>query len=129
MINAIGRLLAAAAKSVRALFQTQAELALENLALRQQVSVLKRERPRPTLSPLDMIFWVGLRRLWDGWVDALIVVQPETVVRWHRRGFKLYWAAISKPKAGGRPRKDREIAELVRRLVRENSPCPFGERT
>jgi hypothetical protein len=70
-------------------FRSRRDLLLENLALRQQLSALKRRhsRPRPTTS--DKLFWVVLRRLWPGWKQALILVQPETVVRRHRAGFKL----------------------------------------
>jgi hypothetical protein len=66
-------------------------LLLENLALRQQLAVLKRRHPRPRLDLLDKLFWVAVRRFWFGWQRSLIVVTPETVVRWHRAGFRLYW--------------------------------------
>src|SRR5438034_8651405 len=59
-------------------------LLLENLALRQQRAVLKRRHPRPRLDLLDKLFWVAVRRFWSGWQQSLIVVTPETVVRWHR---------------------------------------------
>jgi putative transposase len=71
-------------------------LLLENLVLRQQLAVLKRKHPRPRLRAFDKIFWVLARRFWSGWKQALIVVSPETVVGWHRTGFKLYWRAISR---------------------------------
>jgi hypothetical protein len=67
-----------------------------NLALRQQLAVLKRRHPRPRLASFDKLFWVLARRFWSGWKRALIVVSPKTVVRWHRSGFALYWRAISK---------------------------------
>src|SRR6267378_1908267 len=72
------------------------QAASRNLALRQQLAALKRRRPRPKLVVFDKIFWVLARRFWSGWKQALIVVTPETVVRWHRSGFALYWRAISK---------------------------------
>ena len=72
-------------------FRSRRELLMENLALRQQLAVLKRRRPQPRLAATDRLFWVILRRLWAGWSRALILVQPETVVRWHRAGFKMYW--------------------------------------
>ena len=68
--------------------RSQADLALENLALRQQVAALKRERPRPRLTDLDRLFWVALRERWFDWANALIIVKPETVVRWHQAAFK-----------------------------------------
>src|SRR5215467_5136400 len=72
-------------------FRSRHDLALEIIALRQQVGVLKRKNPRPRLSQWDRLFWVGLRRFWSRWAEALIVVKPDTVVSWHRAGFRLYW--------------------------------------
>jgi putative transposase len=103
------------------LFRARQSLLLENLALRQQLSVLTRRRPRPGLSPLDKLFWVAVSRFWSGWKQALIVVAPETVVRWHRAGFRLYWRLISKvrTRAGRRP-TSKEVRELIFRMVAEN---------
>ena len=64
-------------------------LGLEFVALSQQLGVLKRKNPRPRPSPWDRLFWVTFRRLWSRWADVLIVVKPETVVSWHRAGFRL----------------------------------------
>src|SRR3954451_15333650 len=72
-------------------FRSRADIALEVLALRQQVAVLKRKRPRPRLSAIDRLFWTVLRKTWPRWQDALVIVKPETVVGWHRAGFRLYW--------------------------------------
>src|ERR1035438_2383719 len=69
-------------------FRSRRDLLLENLALRQQLGVFKRKHPRPRFSATDKLFWVMLRRLWAGWSGALILVQPETVVRWHRKGMR-----------------------------------------
>jgi putative transposase len=66
-------------------------LAFENLALRHQLAVLQRAAPRPRLRRSDRLFWVLLCRLWDGWADALLLVKPETVIRWHRAGFARCW--------------------------------------
>jgi putative transposase len=66
-------------------------LAIENLARRQQVAVFKQSVKRPKLRPRDRVFWVWLSWFWPRWRSALIIVQPETVIRWHRQGFKLYW--------------------------------------
>ena len=71
-------------------------LLLENLVLRQQLGALKRMRPRPSPEIFDKLFWVLARRFWSGWKEALVVVMPETVARWHRAGFRLYWQLISK---------------------------------
>ncbi len=76
---------------VREIVLSRATLQVENIALRQQVAVLKRERLRPWLRPLDCVFWVFLSRLWPRWKDALVIVKPETVIGWHRQGFRLFW--------------------------------------
>ena len=68
---------------VRALFAKRTDLVAENLALRQQLSVLRRRVGRPRLQKAERIFWLWLARTWSGWRDSLIVVKPETVVRWH----------------------------------------------
>src|ERR1035438_944234 len=72
-------------------FRSRRELLLENLALRHQLGLFKQKHPQPRFAILDKLFWVSLRRFWAGWRRALILVQPETVVRWHRSGFKQYW--------------------------------------
>ena len=69
-------------------FRSRADLILENLALRQQLLALHAQRSHPRLGSLDRLFWVTLRRLWPGWRKPLVVVTPETVVRWHRTGFR-----------------------------------------
>ena len=79
---------------VRAListFKARRELALENVALRQQLAVLRRSVKRPRLSKVDRGFWVLLRRIWTDWESVLVIVKPETVIRWHRCGFRRYW--------------------------------------
>ena len=76
-------------------------LLLEILSLRQQLGVLKQKRPQPQFTISDKLFWVTLRRLWPRWKQALILVQPETVVRWHRAGFKLYWTWLSRHRSVG----------------------------
>jgi len=74
---------------------------------------------RPKLTNTDRAFWVVMSRLWPDWRSALILVKPETVIGWHRKGFKLYWTWKSRNR-GGRPRIDAEIRTLVRRMAREN---------
>ncbi len=94
------------------LLRARRSLLLENLALRQQLAVLKRRHPRPRLDLLDKLFWVAVRRFWSGWQQSLIVVTPETVVRWHRAGFRLYWKLISKVRRPvGRRQTSKEIQE------------------
>src|SRR5947207_8209555 len=89
---------------LRSLFLPHHKLALEAVALRQQVAVFKRKQPRPKLDRLDRLFWIVLRRLWEGWSDALIIVKPETVGSWHRAGFRLFWRWQSQPRRSGRPK-------------------------
>ena len=74
--------------------QPSSELALENLALRQQMAVLKKENPRPRVTLFDRLSWVWMFGCWAGWKDTLIIVNPETVIGWHRRGFRIYWNFI-----------------------------------
>jgi putative transposase len=74
---------------LRALFRNRATVAAENLALRHQLGVLQRSVKRPRLRRRDRIFWAWLSRVWAGWRSSLIIVKPETVVRWHRAGFRL----------------------------------------
>jgi hypothetical protein len=72
--------------------RSRASLELELIALRHQVTVLRRQRPgRPRLSSLDWILWVWLYRIWPQVIDAMVLVKPATVVQWHRKGFRLYW--------------------------------------
>src|SRR5712692_612525 len=117
MLHTIGLLLA----SILRLFRTRRSLLLENLALRQQLAVLKRKHPRPRLVATDRLFWVLARRFWSGWKQALILVSPETVVRWHRSGFALYWRAISRARQViGRKWIPKEVRDLIFRMVAEN---------
>ena len=105
---------------VRALFGRRADLALENLALRQQVAALKRERPRPSLDDFDRAFWVALKEQWSRWSDNLILVTPGTVVRWHRASFKKHWGRISRRRPG-RPGTSAEVRTMIQRMAKENS--------
>ena len=75
---------------LRAFFLTRHNRALEIAALRQQLAVFKRKQPRPRMRKSDRLFWILLLRLWSSWLDALIVVKPETVISWHRAGFQLF---------------------------------------
>ena len=104
---------------LRALFASRAQLAAENVMLRQQLIVLRRSIPRPKLRRTDRVLLCWLSRLWSGWKSALLIVQPDTVVRWHRQGFRLYWRWKSRKKPG-RPKVDRAIRDLIRRMCRAN---------
>jgi putative transposase len=103
------------------LFRNRGNLVLENLVLRQQLAVLKRRHPRPNLGLFDRLFCVVIRRFWSEWKQALIVVTPETVVRWHRTGFCMYWRLISRVRRQvGRRQTPKEVRELIFRMVAEN---------
>jgi putative transposase len=96
------------------------QLALENLALRQQLTVYKRTVTRPRLRNIDRLFWVGLARIWAGWRASLVIVTPDTVLRWQRRRFREYWTRRSGRPRGGRPPVSAEIAALVRTMAAAN---------
>ncbi|MCH8805946.1 MAG: transposase [Planctomycetes bacterium] len=98
----------------------RAALAAENLALRQQLAVLQVSAKRPRLRKRDRIFWVWLSRFWADWRSCLVIVRPETVVRWHRTGFRLYWRWKSQKHRPGRPKIAAEIRQLIRRMAQEN---------
>ena len=105
---------------IRGILCSRAELAVENLAIRQQLAILEQRSKRPRLRKRDRIFWAWLSRFWSNWRSVLVIVQPETVVRWHQQGFRLYWRWKSRSKPG-RPKIDAEIRSLIRRMSRENA--------
>ena len=90
-------------------FKKTSDLVLENLALRQQLAVMKQSVQRPQIRSIDRLFWILLSRIWGNWRDAMVVVKPETVIKWHKKGFKLFWKFKSRPKGPGRPQIRREI--------------------
>ena len=103
-----------------ALLKTRQQLLLENLALRQQLAVLSRSVKRPQLTASDRTFWMVLSRIWRHWSKTLLIVQTETVVRWHRRGFRWYWAWKSRRPRLGRPLIDPAVRDLIRNMSRAN---------
>src|SRR3981189_2512251 len=102
------------------LFWSRASLQVEILTLRHQLNVLRRKSPqRLTFSSIDRLVFARLYRLAPGVVDALKIVRPETVIRWHRAGFRAYWRWKSRPR-GGRPKTPREIRQLIREVSLAN---------
>ena len=105
--------------TLRSCLRTHRELALENLALRQQLAVWKVRQPRPKLIQTDRIFWVLLSRLWTNWRHSLLVVRSQTVVGWHRQGFRRYWTWKSRRRFG-RPAISADLRDLIRRMSHAN---------
>jgi transposase InsO family protein len=112
LLSALGSLLSFRVRS-------RASLELEVVALRHQVTVLRRQRPgRPRLFSTDRLLWVWLYQLWPQVLDALVLVKPATVIGWHRKGFRLYWRRRSRRL--GRPGMNREVRELIRQMSQAN---------
>jgi putative transposase len=123
-------LLATLLSALHSIFRSRAVLELENLALRHQIGVLQRSaRRRPKLTSGDRLLWVCLSRLWRDWRSVLAIVKPETVVAWHRAGFRLFWTWKVRRGQPGRPVISREFRDLIRRMGRENpgwgAPCIY----
>ena len=106
-------------RSACGLFRSRQEQAIVELALRQQLAVYVHKHPRPRLSLADRLFWVALSRYWPRWRSALVLVRPETVIRWHRRGFRHYWRSIS-AREPGRPPLSTATRQLILRMGAEN---------
>ncbi len=105
---------------IRSFVRRDTELLLENLVLRHQLQVVLRSNSRPRLRTRDRILWVWIRRFCPGlWKRHLVVVRPETVIRWHRRGWRLYWTWRSRARFG-RPRLKPEVRALIARMAFEN---------
>ena len=103
------------------ILRPRAALLLENLALRHQIGVLQRSAAkRPKLTSGDRLLWICLSRLWRDWRSALAIVKPETVIAWHRAGFRLFWTWKVRRGQPGRPVISREVRDLIRKMYREN---------
>jgi transposase InsO family protein len=101
-------------------FRRHADLVAENLLLRHQLAVLTRPtQKRPRLRAGDRLFWVMVCRLWRDWRRHLMLVRPETVLRWPRQGWRLFWRWRSRPQLG-RPRLSAEVRELIATMARDN---------
>jgi putative transposase len=104
---------------VRALAQDRTRLALENLALRQQLAVYQRTNERPKVNDGDRMFWTMACEFLENWKEHLVIVKPDTVVRWHRHGFRYYWRWKSRAKPG-RPKLDAKVIALIKRMSKDN---------
>jgi len=101
--------------------RSRAAMELENLALRHQLGVLQRSaRKRPRLTAGDRLLWVWLSRIRSDWRSMLVMVQPDTVIAWHRKSFRLFWSWKVRRGQPGRPKIPREVRDLLHRMCREN---------
>src|SRR5271166_6477349 len=108
--------------ALRAIVRSRAALELENLALRHQIGALQRSATkRPKLTAGDRLLWLWLSSIWRDWRSALAIVRPETVVAWHRAGFRLFWTWKVRRGQPGRPLISREVRDLIRKMCRENT--------
>jgi putative transposase len=116
---------------VAGLFRSRASLGLEHLALRHQLAVYKQIVYRPRLRSTDRALWAWLSRLWPGWLDALVFVQPCTVIAWQQQRFRDYWQRVSQQAKPGRPAVAQEVRELIQAMWQVNptwgSPRIVGE--
>jgi hypothetical protein len=133
--------------AVLASFRNRAALQVEILALRHQLGVLHRSVKRPRLTAVDRLFWAWLSELWSDWRTVLVIVQPETVIAWHRKSFQLFWTWKVRSGNRGRPAVTEEVRTLIRKMSRRrggpfllimsrawsrstSSPCqPSGSRS
>jgi putative transposase len=108
------------AYSLRLVIRSRASLHLEIIALRHQLAVVNRSRPkRLRLSPADRLLWAWLSQAWRGWRTAVHIVKPETVIAWHRRGLRLFWTWKSRARTG-RPAAPADVRTLIRELSTAN---------
>ena len=124
MLRILILLVSLGAQVVQAVYRQRADLVIENLALWQQVAALKKERRGPLLEDMDRAFWVALRQSWSAWANCLVIVNADTVARWHRDRFRRHWARISLRRGPGRPRIDAEIRHLIHTMARDGWGAP-----
>src|SRR2546428_233014 len=101
-------------------FRSRTALHLEILALRHQLAVLHRSVKRPKLTTSDRLLWAWLCGLWPDWRSVLVMVKPDTVIAWHRRGFRLFWTRKVRCGRPGRPAVPQDVRDLIRRMSRDN---------
>lgn len=105
---------------LRDLLRPQHDLLLENLSLRQQILVLERQVKKPRFRDGDRAFWVILSQFWASWKIPLHLVEPQTVISWHRNLWRKYWSWKSRPKNLGRPKVPIEVIQLIRKISLDN---------
>ncbi len=102
-------------RTLRGIARSRISLAAENAILRHQLAVLQRGRSRPLLRPADRVLWIWLCRYWSRWRQALVLIQPATVLNWHREGYRRHWRRRS-GRFIGRPSIPRSHISLIRRI-------------
>ena len=116
---------------IKSFFRSRLSLQAENLALRHQLAVYQRTNKRPRLRPADRFLWSWLSCLWSGWKEALLIVQPATVIKWQKKRFRDYWSRLSRNGKPGRPKIPKELRDLIRDMSVANplwgSPRIQGE--
>jgi hypothetical protein len=122
-MRALLNLIAIVLRCTIALLRSRREQAIVELALRQQLSIYANKESRPPITPLDRSFWIALAWLWPRWKEVLVFVKPQTVISWHRKGFRIYWRAISK-RGPGRPRISKESQDLIRLTANQTTGEP-----
>jgi putative transposase len=107
--------------TLSSVFRSRTGLQVEILALRHQIGVLRRSaKKRPKLTVVDRLFWAWLSGVWADWRSALVIVKPETVIAWHRKGFRLFWTWKVRNGRTGRPTVSQEVRDLMRNMSRDN---------
>jgi transposase InsO family protein len=108
-------------RSLGLVFISRSDLVLENIALRKQIEILKRRKPRPRIVDTDRIVFVWLTKIASALRNSIFIVKPETVIGWHRKGFRLYWSLICKRGQKKNPNQRRkEIRRLIKQLALDN---------
>jgi len=102
------------------IYNLNKQLLIENITLRQQLMIMRLSVKRPKIRKRDRLFWIILSQLWKDWKNLLVVVQPETVIRWHRKSFKLFWKFKSRQKKPGRPSIDSKLRKLIKDMAIAN---------
>ncbi len=125
MVRLLIFLISLGVRAISAMCRSRADLVIENVALRQQVAALNEERLRPALANVDRAFWVALRAAWPRWASHLVIVQADTVAKWHRERFCRHWARISQQqRRPGRPRVDIEVRRLIKQMALDGWGAP-----
>jgi putative transposase len=109
-------------RSLSSIVKTRAALQIEIVALRHQINVLRRSVPKhPRLRPSDRLFWTWLSRVWPDWRSALVLVKPETLLAWHRKGSRFFWTWKSRHGRAGRPSIPKDVRELIHSMSKANA--------